>query len=203
MDSEKLIDVSVPHGFRAAWTLAFPAFALLSGCAPIDEYWVPLGEDARAFAVEAVSIDPWYDDFGDTLNPVALYNETSIENGGEVDRRGSRYFFDSLYLDVRSWTVPKGSDLSDGKTDYTRLRFGLQPEGPALLESVFQIFPTFSDSSNAEFFPDTLRWNDRAFYRSYLLKDPANSRMQAVVDSAGRLLGFQTIDSLIYFREAP
>ncbi len=196
-------------GLFAARTVLAPMLAAISAllcapaCAPIDEYWVPLGEDARSFAAEVVSIDPWYDDFGDTLNPVSLYTETSIEAGGEVDRRGSRYFFDSLYLDLRAWTVPKGADLSAGKTDYARLTFAEQPEGTVLLESVFRLFPDFADSTNASFIADTLRWNDRAFYRAYLLKDPANSRMQAVLDSTGRLLGFQTIDSLIYFREAP
>ena len=175
----------------------------LSGCSEEDRYWVPLGADARSFAVEAVSVDPWYDDFGDTVVPFSVYSENFIETGGEVDRLGTRYFFDSLYLDVRAWTVPLGNDLADGKKDYVRVRFGEQPDGPVLLESVFQLFPNFRDSANAEFSADTLRWNDRAFYRVYRLSDPAQSRMQALIDSTGQLLGFQTTDSLIYFREAP
>ncbi|MBI1317069.1 hypothetical protein GC167_09480 [bacterium] len=194
----------IGRAFFRAYPLGWAwASVVLLGCGEEDRYWVPLGADARTFAVEATSIDPWYDDFGDTVVPFPVYADNFVESGGEVDRLGTRYFFDSLYLDVRAWTVPLGNDLSDGKKDYVRVRFGQQPDGPVWLESVFQLFPTFRDSLNAEFSADTLRWNDRAFYRVYRLSDPSQSRMQALIDSTGQLLGFQTIDSLIYFREAP
>lgn len=181
--------------------LASTAMLLLSCAKEVDEYYTPLGADAVVFSRNIAAVATWYDQFNDTITTFALGERFFIENEQQHFEVNTRVFFDSLYLKAEAFTRSESSDIFGTKQDLVEIRFTSSSNGNNLLKSTISLFPEYKDTvldgGSSSFITDSFNWNGIDFFRSIVLSSTFSS-MEAVCDTSGNLLAFETVDGRIY-----
>lgn len=173
----------------------------LSCAKEVDVYYTPLGADAVAFSRNIAAVNTWYDQFNDTITTFALGERFFIENEQQHFEVNTRVFFDSLYLKAEAFTRSESSDIFGTKQDLVEIRFMSSFNGNNLLKSTISLFPEYKDTvlegGSSSFITDSFNWNGIDFFRSIVLSSTFSS-MEAVCDTSGNLLAFETVDGRIY-----
>ena len=183
------------------FSLGCTTLLVLSCAKELDEYYTPLGADAVAFSRNIAATETWYDQFNDTITTLALGERFFIENAQQHFEINTRVFFDSLYLKAEAFTRSESSNIFGTKQDLVEIRFMSSSNGNDLLRSTISLFPEYKDTvldgGSSSFVTDSFSWNGIDFFRSIVLSSSLSS-MEAVCDTSGNLMAFETIDGRIY-----